>query len=37
MLAARLSHDGAGFAVSLSQRYEVKWLQLLESRLYEMP
>lgn len=32
-LAARLSHAGAGFEVSFSQRYDVKWLQLLVRRL----
>lgn len=35
--AARLSHVGAGFPVSRSQRYEVKWLQLFVKRLYEVP
>jgi hypothetical protein len=37
MLAARLSHDGAVRPVSFSQRYEVKWLQFLVRRLYEVP
>lgn len=33
MLAARLSHLGAGLAVSFSHKYEVKWLQLKVNRL----
>jgi hypothetical protein len=33
MLAARLIQLGAGRPVSFSQRYEVKWLQFLVSRL----
>ena len=37
MLAARLSQPGAGRPVSFSQRYEVKWLQFLVRRLYEVP
>lgn len=37
MLAARLSQLGAGRLVSFSQRYEVKWLQFLVRRLYEVP
>jgi hypothetical protein len=37
MLAARFSQLGAGRFVSCSQRYEVKWLQFLVRRLYEVP
>jgi hypothetical protein len=37
MLAARFNQPGAGRFVSFSQRYEVKWLQFLVRRLYEVP
>jgi hypothetical protein len=37
MLAARLIQPGAVRPVSFSHRYDVKWLQFLVSRLYEVP
>ena len=37
MLAARFSQLGAERPVSFWQRKEVKWLQFLVRRLYEVP